>query len=313
MVKNCLLIACALENWEEAENWFNAGETTLQSTLVEVTRRNDTLSLRALALLREELDEVNEFRMEDLTGMTKEERDEAIEEDDVDCDYDFEPMTDYDEDLAGIEDAEAVAKAGNKTEVTADQASSEDTKTIAEAENRMEVAAEHICIPIRSSNPVPSDTNVSTCPLSAVSETKNEHNTATDRKPHRQKSAIFSKGGAFHTQQFTKFIGPAQERSTVIPDTKDDQLATPPMTAKDSPVTLDTLDNDFDYLLALAPHMPQSERERYKKTISKLKRLAEKALIERNRTVSSFPIRYDQARQGGSARASLLLQCSVHG
>jgi hypothetical protein len=67
--------------------------------------------------------------MEDLTGLTKDERDlvgfEDTEEEVADVMY-------YDEDLAGMD--------------------FEDSEAVAEAEDEMEVAAEHIRLPIRSAS-----------------------------------------------------------------------------------------------------------------------------------------------------------------
>ncbi|CAN9330363.1 unnamed protein product [Alternaria alternata] len=98
IIKNCILVA----------------ERAFKKSLDLATRQQDNNSLETLAGLREELDEVKEFKMEDLTGMTKEERD----------------MVD-----AELEELDAVAEAENMMEVAAEYL--EDSEAVAGAESGM--------------------------------------------------------------------------------------------------------------------------------------------------------------------------------
>jgi hypothetical protein len=89
-------------------------------------------ALETLATLREELDEVRDLRLEDLTGLTKDERDMVGVEDDVEVEEEVlqdDGDEDEDEDSAGM--------------------NLQDSDAVAGAENEMEIAAEHLCIPIR--------------------------------------------------------------------------------------------------------------------------------------------------------------------
>ncbi|KAL6711642.1 hypothetical protein ACN47E_004576 [Coniothyrium glycines] len=208
IIKNCILLACALDDWNEADGWRLSAEQSYRTTLDEATRKQDLNSLLALSDLRKELDELYEFRMEDLTGMTREERDMCGMEDDMHLDEEDTAMQEYDdEDLAGIdlEDAEAVAK----------------------VENEMEVAAEHIRVPIRSTNEV-APTGTKTARKLAIDEElhqpssmqadnpgKGKHpaNEPPVPKLRRQKSTNLNKGGAFHAHQFAKSLGRSGTKS----------------------------------------------------------------------------------------------------
>jgi hypothetical protein len=82
-------------------------------SFAEATQKQDTNSLDAHAALREQIDELREFRMEDLTGPTKEERDwhpdtgedEAmLGDDDEDMAAMYEAMSEeHKEELAGMD------------------------------------------------------------------------------------------------------------------------------------------------------------------------------------------------------------------
>jgi hypothetical protein len=95
---------------------------------------------------------MREFRMEDLTGLTKEERD-------------WHPDTGEDEAMLGDDDEGMLEE--HKEELAGMDL--EDSKGVARAENKLEVAAEHLCIPIRPAgehntttraHDVPSDTAI---------------------------------------------------------------------------------------------------------------------------------------------------------
>ncbi|KAB2109673.1 hypothetical protein AG0111_0g945 [Alternaria gaisen] len=176
IIKNCILVAGAVDEWNIADDWLRWAEQAFKKSHDLATRQQDNNSLEALAGLREELDELKEFKMEDFTGMTKEERD----------------MID-----AEMEELEALAEAENMTEVAAEYL--EDSEAVAEAENTMEVAAEHLCIPIRPAGEPTHDTS----------------DPAVGSKSRRQKSTR-SKGGAYHAQQFSRSRSNAKLRPSVL-------------------------------------------------------------------------------------------------
>ncbi|KAI4618872.1 hypothetical protein J4E83_005823 [Alternaria metachromatica] len=74
IIENSLLIACAEDNWEEAEYWRLFAEDMYERTLFQARYQNDTGLLEMLALVREELDEVEEKLIDSPTGMTDAER-----------------------------------------------------------------------------------------------------------------------------------------------------------------------------------------------------------------------------------------------
>lgn len=75
-IKNYILLAGALEDWEQANHWGLAAEHVYHMSLNTAEKRNDVHSLGVLTELREELDELKEFKLEDETGLTKEEREQ---------------------------------------------------------------------------------------------------------------------------------------------------------------------------------------------------------------------------------------------
>jgi hypothetical protein len=82
------------------------------------TRRNDETSLEALRTLRKKLDDLQELRTEDLTGLTKDQRDGIGEEDDVNMESLQEAMAEFeDEDTAGIVSEDEIAVAQAESEV----------------------------------------------------------------------------------------------------------------------------------------------------------------------------------------------------
>jgi hypothetical protein len=102
---------------------------------------------------------MREFRMEDLTGLTKEERN-------------WHPDTGEDEAMLGDDDEDMAAMYEAMLEEHKEELAGmdlEDSKGVARAETKMEVAAEHLCIPIRPAgehittaraHDVPSDTAI---------------------------------------------------------------------------------------------------------------------------------------------------------
>ncbi|KAI8942960.1 hypothetical protein NX059_000999 [Plenodomus lindquistii] len=196
IIKYCIVLACAHDTWDKADGWRRSAEHMYQTCLDNATRKQDTSSLETLSDLRMELDELHEFRMEDMTGMTKEERDSCGVEDNSERGQ--VDVMDYDEDLAGVD--------------------FEDSAAVAEAENDVEVAAERIRLPIRSAselaNPVtpvvhedPSDRAI--C---SNSPAKDQQIATLAKQLRRQKSSKF-KGGAFHASAFAKSMGKSSAQS----------------------------------------------------------------------------------------------------
>ncbi|CAO2650729.1 Nn.00g020210.m01.CDS01 [Neocucurbitaria sp. VM-36] len=176
VIRNCMLMACALDNWGEADIWRLCAEQAYRTSLEEATRKNDGNSLEALKDLRKELDELKDFRLEDLTGISRKEIDEAGAGN-VDMVSMQEAMFELEnEDIAGIdlEDAEALAHAENEGEVAADDAL--------------------LCVCSARKDPTLNTTH----DKSSLAEVGN---TTGHMKSLRQ-----NRGGAFHAQQFSKSL-----------------------------------------------------------------------------------------------------------
>ena len=99
--------------------------------------------------MREELDEMKEFKMEYLTGMTKEERDMLYAElDEMDAAEELEAVAEAEKmEVAAeyLEDSASVDGAENRTDVAVEHL--EDLQAVVKTENRIEVAAEYLCLP----------------------------------------------------------------------------------------------------------------------------------------------------------------------
>jgi hypothetical protein len=65
VIKNCVLIACALDDWYDANIWRLSAEQEYNRTLAKARRTNDEEALEGLKLLREELDQLKRFKDED--------------------------------------------------------------------------------------------------------------------------------------------------------------------------------------------------------------------------------------------------------
>ncbi|KAF9690627.1 hypothetical protein EKO04_011404 [Ascochyta lentis] len=68
MVMNLVLIVSALDNWDDAEMFRLSAEKIYEETFEDATNSNDEGSLEALAELREELDALKRFKLEDMLG-----------------------------------------------------------------------------------------------------------------------------------------------------------------------------------------------------------------------------------------------------
>ena len=67
-----MLLASAMDNWEDGGLWLSRAESCYNVTLANATMRQDTESLKMLKELRAELDELKEFRKEDMEEMARE-------------------------------------------------------------------------------------------------------------------------------------------------------------------------------------------------------------------------------------------------
>jgi hypothetical protein len=152
--------------------------------------------------LRTELDQLNEFRRQDITALADAEIGMADMDtfmDDEEMDYDVEEM-DFD-DVTAFEEQEAVTL----------------------AENEDEVAAETMFLPIRAAGDVSDPTNPEATTAPALNIIPPVEDTTTSPTPNKQvrrhKSVRFNKGGAFHAQQFAKSISKSSASRASILDT----------------------------------------------------------------------------------------------
>lgn len=140
-----------MNEWNIADDWLRWAQQAFKKSHDLATRQQDNKSLEALASLREELDEMKEFKMEYLTGMTKEERDMLYAElDEMDAAEELEAVAEAEKmEVAAeyLEDSASVDGAENRTDVAVEHL--EDLQAVVKTENRIEVAAEHLCLPIR--------------------------------------------------------------------------------------------------------------------------------------------------------------------
>jgi hypothetical protein len=160
----------------------------------------DTDALDLLEGLHAQLDELNEFRLEDMA-----------EEMDYDTDSEENEVKGND----SFEDPTALAAAENEDKVTADEMF--DLAIRSTSDSTSETPTFSTIPPIQGSASEKTDyTNEAPTPtFSFAPPTKGS--TPSDSKSgklRRQKSTRFSKGGAFHAQQFTKSIGKEASRST---------------------------------------------------------------------------------------------------
>jgi hypothetical protein len=77
----CILIACALDDWNEADNWRLSAEHVWSTARTKAVSMRDHQSLEVLDEARLHLDTLEEQQLEDTTGLTKEEREAMLDED----------------------------------------------------------------------------------------------------------------------------------------------------------------------------------------------------------------------------------------
>ncbi|KAH6614124.1 hypothetical protein C7974DRAFT_428549 [Boeremia exigua] len=175
---NCMLIACALDEWNEADHWRLSAEQTYHTSINEDTHKKDVNSL-----------------MEELTGVDEEEKC-ADHGEDLD-----EEMADPTLEEYYYEDAEAVAQAGNEVQVAADviRLPIRSTGAFAQDFDTAEPPALHIIAPT---------------PLQHDETTHLTKGT----KLRRQRSTRFNRGGAFHAQEFANSFKktPSSSRASIL-------------------------------------------------------------------------------------------------
>ncbi|CAN9131367.1 unnamed protein product [Alternaria alternata] len=114
VIKNCLLIACASDTWQEADDWKTRAEQAY-TAFTEATRKVYDDSLMTLNELRKELDDQDKQKKEELLC-------EQIpgENEDADLrDFDELAKAENEDEDNGLEGAEEVARAENANEIAA--------------------------------------------------------------------------------------------------------------------------------------------------------------------------------------------------
>jgi hypothetical protein len=66
IIRNCIVITCALDNLDERNIWRLSGEQAYSTFLKQTRRKEDGNYIAMLANLRKGLDEVRRFVMEDM-------------------------------------------------------------------------------------------------------------------------------------------------------------------------------------------------------------------------------------------------------
>ncbi|KAF3008572.1 hypothetical protein E8E13_007300 [Curvularia kusanoi] len=66
LIKNCILIACALDKWDEADTYRATAEHAHNKALREAEETHDEDMIVMLGDLRSELDELEDFKREDI-------------------------------------------------------------------------------------------------------------------------------------------------------------------------------------------------------------------------------------------------------
>lgn len=72
LIKNCILLASALNDWDEADDWRHVAEAPYKTNFHDSRTNEDADSLKVLECLRAELDELKQFREEDMAALYKE-------------------------------------------------------------------------------------------------------------------------------------------------------------------------------------------------------------------------------------------------
>jgi hypothetical protein len=104
-IKNSILVASALDNWDEANLWRLSAEQTYDYCYETSVKNQDQASLRLLEGLRRQLDELERLRQEDLLKADMENM--VIDDDECDEEYVNEGIEDCKDD--GSEEIEGEA------------------------------------------------------------------------------------------------------------------------------------------------------------------------------------------------------------
>jgi hypothetical protein len=81
-IKNCILVAGALDNWDEADPWISAAEQTYDDCYKTSVENKDEDSIRLLGDLRRQLNEMEQYKKEDL--LEEDMEDTVVYEDEYD-------------------------------------------------------------------------------------------------------------------------------------------------------------------------------------------------------------------------------------
>jgi hypothetical protein len=81
VINYCILITCALDDWNEAEHWRLSARQVWSTTHAKATSAKDYDSLMVLEEIWWRLEELEEQQLEDSTGLSKEEREAHYDED----------------------------------------------------------------------------------------------------------------------------------------------------------------------------------------------------------------------------------------
>ncbi|RYO01936.1 hypothetical protein AA0120_g388 [Alternaria tenuissima] len=191
VIKNCLLIACASDTWEEADDWKTRAEQAY-TAFAEATRKVYEDSLMTLNDLRKELDDLDKQKKEELlceqireAQIISEEDQEMIDREEREGEEemaawaafdsgacwglasdDYDELADAGNEDADLGDFDELAKAENENEDNGFEGAEE----VARAENANEIAAARI-LPDRSMRrfvPTPDTTSTTTVPTIVV-------------------------------------------------------------------------------------------------------------------------------------------------
>ncbi|CAN9131166.1 unnamed protein product [Alternaria alternata] len=170
VIKNCLLIACASDTWQEADDWKTRAEQAY-TAFTEATRKVYDDSLMTLNELRKELDDLDKQKKEELlceqireAQIISEEDQEMIDREEREGEE--EMLADAENEDADLRDFDELAKAENENEDNGLEGAEE----VARAENANEIAAARI-LPDRSMRrfvPTPDTTSTTTVPTIVV-------------------------------------------------------------------------------------------------------------------------------------------------
>lgn len=184
VIHNCILIACALDDWSDADIWQRRAEQAYWTCAAKAELKQDAEALKELKNVRKELDQLEAFRREDLNDQFEKDfademrlGEEIANQDQLD---DMENM---------FEDADAVAE--NEMEVAADQM---DRLAIEEVVTGTDTSTQRPTFTVDSPADPPADSSTTT--------SEPAQKTLRGKKAKKGK-----KGGAFHAHTFNKSYG----------------------------------------------------------------------------------------------------------